>query len=271
MFWFFSLKPLFNPKKKPLKIAVLFSGNASSAYFVLEERRKNPELRKKLEFVGAFTDNRYSRGMRALESLGLDVASIDFNRFCIINKLNPKDLNDRKKYFKKVLWELKQMNPDIIMLSGFMKIITEPVLSAFNYRMLNVHPADLTILENKKPKFKGDRAVLDALLAGQDSIKASIHFVTTDVDCGPVLVVSKPLKVDKKKVKKLKKNKTKLKEYAEFLQEKLKRSGDDPAFLKALELIADGKVALRKGKVYIKEKGKWKQGYYDLESDSVKH
>lgn len=265
----FKPKPLFESKNQPMKLVALFSGNAGSAKHILKQTMKKPVLKKKMQLVGAFTDNKYAPGANALRDLGVEVKALDFNRYCVINNINKRDLKQRKKYFQKALNKINQLNPDFLMLSGFMKILTEPVLSKFNYRILNVHPADLTILEKGKPKFTGANVVFDAIKAGESEVRASIHFVTKSVDCGPVLVLSKPVKVNKKKAVKLKKKEKKLQEYADSVQEELKRKGDDPAFLKALELVAEGRVAGKKGQTFIKEKGKWKQGYFDLKTNRV--
>lgn len=248
-------KSLFRPENQPMRIAVLFSGNAGSAQFV--HSNKNP----KLKIVCALTDRKDALGIPKLEALGIPVIKADFREFCSQNSLGPRDLEGREKYFSHVLSQLKKFNPDVLMLSGFMKIITEPLLSAFNYRILNVHPADLTILEGGKPKFTGANPVYDAVLAGEREIRASVHLVTKDVDCGPVIVLSKPVEVE---------GSLPPEQLAPILQERLKRKGDDPAYLKAIELIADGMAAIQNGKVFVKENQEWKQGYFDSGSGSVK-
>ena len=249
--------PVFNPKKQPLKIAVLFSGNAGSARFI--QLQESPKFR----IACALTDRKEAPGIPKLRELGIPVIKAGFREFCSENNLDRKGLKGRRKYFSLVLSELQKFNPDILMLSGFMKIITEPLLSAFENRILNVHPADLSILEGGKPKFTGGSAVLDALLAGENEIRASVHLVTKAVDCGPVIALSKPVKVDAQFLGQIKDDEKKLKEYSASLQEELKREGDDPALLKALELIAEGKVAVQGGKVFIEGK----EGFFDLKKN----
>jgi len=233
------MKPLFRPEQQPLKIAVLFSGNAGSARFV------SSNASDKIRVVCALTDKNIARGIPALEELGIPIIKADFKEFCAEHSIEPHDLEGRKKYFEFVSSELKKFKPDVLMLSGFMKIVTEPLLSEFKNRIINVHPADLSIMENGKPKFTGDNAVQDAISAGEKTVRSSVHIVSGEVDCGPVLVLSKPISVDGS---------------AQETQEVLKREGDDPAFLKALELIADEKVSIEEGKVFIEEK----EGVFEL-------
>jgi len=224
---------------RPLKIAVLFSGNAGSAQFV------QSNVSKKIQIVCALTDKNIARGALKLEEREIPIIKLDFKEFCSIHNLEIHDLKGREKYFEEVRERLAEFNPDIIMLSGFMKIITDPLLSAFENRIINVHPADLSIKENNKPKFTGDNAVQDAINAGEKVVRSSVHIVSGEVDCGPLLVLSKPVEV---------------KGSAQETQELLKREGDDPAFLKALELIADGKVSVEEGNVFIEGK----KGFFDL-------
>jgi folate-dependent phosphoribosylglycinamide formyltransferase PurN len=270
MFGLFSPKPLFEQKNRPLKLAVLFSGNAGSANFMLEEMKKRPELKQKIKFAGAFSDNAMAHGTHSLKNYGLEIAIVDRDKFFIIHSLDPKNPDAKRKYFERTLQEIKEMDADFLMLSGFMRIVGEPLLSEFAFHMLNVHPSNLTIVSEGKPAFTGKNAVIDALTAGQAELRSTIHFVTGEVDCGSVLALSKPVKVDMEKLNSVKDDRAKLQEYADSLQEKLKREGDDPAFLKALELVADSLVAIKNCKVFIKENGKWKQGYFDIETNSVK-
>ncbi|MEM0360430.1 MAG: formyltransferase family protein [Candidatus Diapherotrites archaeon] len=265
----FSPKPLFDSKKQPLKIAVLFSGNAGSAQFLLQQSKENPSLEKKVLIVGAICDKAGAKGIRFFESHKVRVSVIDWNEFALQFASKKKETM-RALFFEKVLHELRKIKPDLLMLSGFMRIIPENLLCEFKNRILNVHPSNLKILVNGRPAFAGKNAVFDTLFAGQTELRSTIHFVTSKVDCGPVLVLSKPLKADIEKITSLRDDKARLQEYADFLQERLKREGDDPAFLKAIELIADGLVLVKNEKVFIKEKGKWKQGYFDLETNSVK-
>ncbi len=239
------LTQLFKSGKRVLRVAVLFSGNAGSAQFVQKQIAEKSRLKNKIQIVCALTDKNIARGIPALEALGIPIIKTDFKEFCASHSLETRDLNGRKKYFEFVSEKLKEFNPDILMLSGFMKIITEPLLSEFENRIINVHPADLSIMENGKPKFTGDNAVKDAINAGEKFVRSSVHIVLGKVDCGPVIVLSKPIAVSGS---------------AEETQEILKREGDDPAFLKALELIAEGKVAVECGNVFIEGK----KGFFKL-------
>ncbi len=266
----FTPKALFDPKKKPLRVAVLFSGSASAARYVLQECRKHSSIAKKIKFVGAFSDTQRPRGFRTFDMVNYPTYIVDFNKFMEKNKKMGEKA--RQKYFKRVLSEINQWKPDILMLSGFKRVISEPLLSAYKNKILNVHPADLTIKEKGKRKYLGLNAVRDTVLSGEKFTRSSVHFVTKEVDAGPIVVISKKFAIDPK-IQKLKKEgkETEFKCAIELLQDKMKWEGDGPAFLKALELYADGKIGIRFGKIFIKENGKWKHGFFDLETGKVKN
>ncbi len=75
---------------------------------------------------------------------------------------------------------LKEHNVDLVCLAGFMRIIKKPLLSAFPGRILNIHPALL-------PSFPGLDAQRKALEYGVKFSGCTVHFVTEDVDAGPII------------------------------------------------------------------------------------
>jgi len=129
----------------------------------------------------------------------------------------------RNDYFKEMLGLIKPFNPDIILLSGFMLEITEPVLGYCP--IINVHPADLTIKGNdQKPKYTGDDAVKMAIKDGQRYTASTIHFVEKEVDCGRIIYVSDPLLVEEGI-------------NPSDHQEKMKTMCDGPAYREALRIL----------------------------------
>ena len=77
---------------------------------------------------------------------------------------------------------------DVIVLLGYLFIITEPLLSAFPDRILNVHDSDL-------PRYPGLHATRDAIFSGERETRSSVHIVTADLDAGPVIARSKAFPV----------------------------------------------------------------------------
>ncbi|OZB12837.1 MAG: phosphoribosylglycinamide formyltransferase [Marinobacter sp. 34-60-7] len=88
--------------------------------------------------------------------------------------------DSREAFDGALIAELRRYNPDLIVLAGFMRILTDDFVRAFRGRMLNVHPSLL-------PKFTGLNTHQRALDAGETVHGTSVHFVTEELDGGPVI------------------------------------------------------------------------------------
>lgn len=95
--------------------------------------------------------------------------------------INPKDFVSKDDYEKAVICELKREKIDFIVLAGFMRILGSQVLNAYKNKILNIHPSLL-------PAFKGAHAIKDAFSAKVKTTGVTIHFVTKDLDAGPIIL-----------------------------------------------------------------------------------
>ena len=113
---------------------------------------------------------------------------------------------------------------------------------------VNVHPADLSILtEDNKRKYTGDNAVFDAILAGEKSLRSSTLWTDQGVDTGPLLMISKPLKVVlPEPIESLCKDRQRLKQVVDDHQEKLKETGDWEIMPLTIEMISRGRFGFDK-------------------------
>jgi folate-dependent phosphoribosylglycinamide formyltransferase PurN len=85
---------------------------------------------------------------------------------------------------------------DMIFLAGYMRIIREPLIKAFPDKIINVHPANLSTRDAAaKRKYTGDNAVLKAIASNEQETYSTVHLVTPQLDCGEMIVLSKPLEV----------------------------------------------------------------------------
>ena len=84
---------------------------------------------------------------------------------------------------EKLLTKLKDLNTDLIVLAGFLKKIPDEIVAAYPNRIINIHPALL-------PSFKGLHAQKQAIEAGVKFSGATVHFVTKDLDSGPIIAQS---------------------------------------------------------------------------------
>ena len=99
--------------------------------------------------------------------------------------LDPKSVageaQPRKAYDQKILEVLKAHDVQLVLLSGYMKIVTSVLIDAYQWHMMNIHPSLL-------PSFPGLNAQTQALDAGVKISGCTVHFVTEGVDEGPIIL-----------------------------------------------------------------------------------
>lgn len=178
------------------KIAVLFSGSASSLRYLFENDENYGKI---YEIVCGIANKKNTKGEMFCKEKNIPFIEYNTKHFCIHHgyegKLRNMPKEMRKTYYTDIVELIRYFEPDIILLSGFMLEITEPLLGFCP--IINVHPADLSIMdENKKPKYTGDDAVRMAIEAGETYTASTIHFVEKEVDCGKIIYVSDPLFVE---------------------------------------------------------------------------
>ena len=91
-----------------------------------------------------------------------------------------KDYPDRAQFDAALQAEIDRYEPDCVILAGFMRILTAPFVQYYAGRMLNIHPSLL-------PSFTGLATHRQALMAGVKVHGATVHFVTADLDHGPIV------------------------------------------------------------------------------------
>lgn len=150
-----------------LPIAILISGRGSNMR-VIVERAAAGTLPVDVRVVVS--------DKPSAEGLGL---AADMN--IATRVLEPRDFPDRPAYDRALVELLRQFQPQLVLLAGFMRILTPQFIGAFAGRMLNVHPSLL-------PKYPGLHTHRRCLEAGDPTHGASIHFVTEQLDGGPVVL-----------------------------------------------------------------------------------
>ena len=94
--------------------------------------------------------------------------------------LDPKLSPAREQYDAFILEHLRKHEVDLVVLAGYMKIVTPVLINAYPYCMMNIHPSLL-------PAFAGLAAQKQALDWGVKVAGCTVHFVTEGVDCGPII------------------------------------------------------------------------------------
>lgn len=94
--------------------------------------------------------------------------------------VNHKDFSSRDEFDAALMAHILRYNPDLIILAGFMRILTTDFVRAFRGKLLNIHPSLL-------PRYTGLNTHQRALDAGDSTHGTSVHFVTEELDGGPVI------------------------------------------------------------------------------------
>ncbi len=148
-----------------LRLLVLVSGAGSNLLSLLEACESDG-FPATVVAVGADRD---ASGLDHAKLRGISTFTVDW-----------ADYPDRESWGDALLAQLRESPHDVVILSGFMRLLPQAVVDALAPRLLNTHPAFL-------PEFPGAHAVRDALAAGVEETGASIIVVDSGVDTGPVV------------------------------------------------------------------------------------
>jgi len=257
-------RKIFDPNKgTPMRVACFMSGSGTNARKIIERSVKDDSM---YSVVLVFTDVRDNRLKKSgekrcrakdiAEEYGISYECVDIRDF-YFNKghKNRKDLSIRPEFDGMVLEKIEPHDIDVIANAGYMSIMTGPLLDRYSGRIMNVHPADLSIMEGDERKYVGIHVVRDAILAGEKELRASTHIVREKVDYGEILVISEPVTVTLAEgvdLNTLRQDKRLFEKVVDEHQNRLKKRGDWIIYPLTLQMIAEGRFALDgRGNVYL--------------------
>lgn len=141
------------------KIAVFASGSGSNFQVIAEQFP--------VEFV--FSDKRDAYVLERAENLGVTSYAFEL-----------KEFENKADYEQAIVELLREHEIDLVVLAGYMKIVSNTLLSAYEGRIINIHPAYL-------PEFPGAHGIEDAWNAGVSESGVTVHWVDSGVDTGQVI------------------------------------------------------------------------------------
>jgi phosphoribosylglycinamide formyltransferase-1 len=148
-----------------LSVVVLISGSGSNLLALLQAT-KNPLFPAKVLAVGS---DKPAPGLEHADLYGVPTFVVEEKHFA-----------NRDSWAKKLGENISHLDPDLIILAGFMKLLPKSFVAKFSPRIINIHPALL-------PNFPGAHAVKDALASGAKETGATVHIVDEGVDTGEIL------------------------------------------------------------------------------------
>jgi len=153
--------------KQKIRLAVLASGGGTNLQSIIDQTQSG-ELNAEITLV--ISNNPGAGALKRAEEAGI-------KNLCI----NHRDFTERKSFDLKVVKALESAKPDLIVLAGFMRIISSVFLKAFPQRIINIHPSLL-------PAFPGLHVQRKALEYGARFSGCTVHFVDDGVDTGPIII-----------------------------------------------------------------------------------
>lgn len=150
----------------PFRIAVLASGRGSNFAALLAARDRH-EL--PVDFVLVASDKADAGALQLAQMAGVPTHVLD-----------PRNYAERREYDFALFDRVAASKPDLLVLAGFMRIIDGDALKPWVGRMINIHPSLL-------PKYRGLHTHRRAIKAGDAEHGASVHYVTAELDGGPVI------------------------------------------------------------------------------------
>jgi phosphoribosylglycinamide formyltransferase-1 len=161
-----------SPPRPLLKLAVLISGRGSNMVAIA---RACEQQRIHARIVGVISDQPDAAGLERAREMGIPAQAVNLKSFRTAQGL------DRAAFEAALAQVIDAVNPDLIVLAGFMRILSPPFVRRYQGRMLNIHPSLL-------PLYKGLHTHQRALDAGDREHGASVHYVTAELDGGPVVL-----------------------------------------------------------------------------------
>ncbi len=149
------------------RIGVLASGGGTNLQTIID-RQKAGKL--KVEIALVISNNPTAGALQRAQAAGIKT-------LCI----NHRDYNSREDFDRALVSALKDNDVNLVVLAGFMRIITDVMLNAFVHRIINIHPALL-------PAFPGINVQQQAIDYGARFSGCTVHFVDGGVDTGPIII-----------------------------------------------------------------------------------
>ncbi len=148
------------------RIVILISGRGSNMEAILRAAAAEPWPAK----IAAVISNKAGAGgLKTAEAAGIPTAAIEHRNY-----------PDRDSFDRALAETVDRFEPDLVVLAGFMRILTAAFVQHYHGRLLNIHPSLL-------PSFPGLATHQQALDAGVKFHGATVHFVTPELDHGPIV------------------------------------------------------------------------------------
>ena len=154
----------------PVRLAVFFSGSGTGMNALLRHQEENDCIHKSVVCV---TDREGVGGIEVARAHGIPIIQEPVNRQLPVEER-------RREHELRIIKQLEQYDIELIVLSGYMRLLSSAFVDQFNPRIINIHPSLL-------PAFPGADAHTDVLASGVKVSGCTVHVVDTGMDTGTIL------------------------------------------------------------------------------------
>ncbi|WP_163832951.1 phosphoribosylglycinamide formyltransferase [Spartinivicinus ruber] len=151
--------------KKPINVVVVISGSGSNLQALIDQATAI-----NINITGVISNIASAYGLTRATNANIPTEVVDHTQFA-----------DRDTFDTALMATIDRYQPDLVILAGFMRILTPAFTKYYTGRMLNIHPSLL-------PKYRGLHTHRRALEAGDKEHGATVHFVTEELDGGPNVI-----------------------------------------------------------------------------------
>jgi len=202
--------------KKKIQLGVLVSGSGTNLQAIIDASESG---RIDAEVKVVISDVPSAKAIDRAKKHGIPAVAIE-----------RKDFDSKKAFESEIVKSLRDHGADLVCLAGFMRIIGDTLLTSFENRIINIHPALL-------PSFPGLDAQGQAFEYGVKVSGATVHFVDEKTDHGPIICQTSVEVFEDDTVETLR---------ARILEQ------EHIIYPKAIQLIAEGRVSIRGRRVHVK-------------------
>jgi len=199
-----------------MNVAVFVSGNGSNLQAIIDSLSRG-EIKANISLVVSDKSDAYALERAKKASIKIFI-------------LENKNFKTREEYDKEIVKELEKNKINLILLAGFMRLLSPYFVNKYKNKILNIHPSLL-------PLFKGTHGIKDAFDAKVKETGVTVHFVDEKLDNGPI-ILQRSLKVESS-------------DTLESLEEKIHKL-EHKIYPEAIKLFIEGKIELKNNKVIIK-------------------
>jgi phosphoribosylglycinamide formyltransferase-1 len=156
-----------SPTPQNAKLVILISGRGSNMVSIINAIEQDGLA---ADIVAVISNRPDAPGLEYAQQIGVTTAVVDHTQF-----------DSREQFDQALAKAVDAYTPDLVVLAGFMRILTADFVSHYANKLLNIHPSLL-------PKFKGLHTHQRAIEAHETEHGATVHFVTEELDGGPIVL-----------------------------------------------------------------------------------